>query len=172
MKRVKSGYIPAWWGTVQLPARAYRVGIILWTYADSFGHCWPGGRALARETKLDRREVFRALDDLVVAGLLSIKPGDSGHTNHYWLSLLPGEIALKTREKRKEGVVVQDPLGVVGLHPERGGGSGTPVTPIELPSITTRDVKTQPGDDFLAIARKRWPERFVETEDKSQAKAG
>jgi len=57
-----------------LSHRAKTVYMYLKDHADSEGRCWPGIKTIAKELKLSRSTVKRALDDLCKAGLLSKEP--------------------------------------------------------------------------------------------------
>jgi GntR family transcriptional regulator len=54
-----------------LPHRARTVYMYLKDRSNKDGVCWPSIRTIARELKLSRATVCRALDDLCKAGLLT-----------------------------------------------------------------------------------------------------
>ena len=54
-----------------LPHRAVAVYLYLKDRSNKDGVCWPAIKTVARELKLSRATVCRALDDLCKAGLLS-----------------------------------------------------------------------------------------------------
>jgi len=59
---------------IDLSHRARSVYMYLKDHADSESKCWPGIKTIARELKLSRSTVKRALDDLYRAGLVSREP--------------------------------------------------------------------------------------------------
>lgn len=58
----------------ELPHRARAVYMYLKDHADKKGTCWPGIKTIARELKLSRSTVKRALEDLCRAGLIAKAP--------------------------------------------------------------------------------------------------
>lgn len=54
-----------------LPHRARAVYMYLKDRTNKDGICWPSIRTIARELRLSRATVYRALDDLCKAGLLT-----------------------------------------------------------------------------------------------------
>lgn len=54
-----------------LPHRARTVYMYLKDRTNKDGICWPSIRTIARELELSRATVYRALDDLCKAGLLT-----------------------------------------------------------------------------------------------------
>ena len=72
-----------------LPHRARVVYMYLKDRADKDGICWPSIRTIAKELKLSRATVYRALDDLCQAGFLvreKRRRDNGGQTsNHYKL---------------------------------------------------------------------------------------
>ena len=54
-----------------LPHRARTVYMYLKDRANKDGACWPSIRTIAGELRLSRATVYRALDDLCKAGLLT-----------------------------------------------------------------------------------------------------
>lgn len=58
----------------ELPHRARVVYMYLKDHAGKDGTCWPGIKTIARELKLSRSTVKRALDDLCQAELIAKTP--------------------------------------------------------------------------------------------------
>ena len=55
---------------MELPHRAVAVYIYLFDRANRDGECWPAVSTIAREIKLSKATVRRAINDLLKAGLL------------------------------------------------------------------------------------------------------
>ena len=55
----------------ELPHRARAVYMYLKDRANKDGTCWPSIQTIAEELRLSRATVYRALDDLCKAGLLT-----------------------------------------------------------------------------------------------------
>ncbi len=58
----------------ELPHRARAVYMYLKDHADKDGTCWPGIKTIARELRLSRSTIKRALDDLCQAKLIAKTP--------------------------------------------------------------------------------------------------
>lgn len=58
----------------ELKHRARAVYMYLKDHADKDGACWPGIKTIAKELKLSRSTVKRALDDLCREGLITKTP--------------------------------------------------------------------------------------------------
>jgi len=55
------------------------------------GHCWPGGRTIARELGVDKATIFRSLDRLAELGEITIIGGNKGQGNKYKVSAKCGQ---------------------------------------------------------------------------------
>ena len=67
-------YFDSIYADTRLPPRAVSVYMYLKDRSNSAGSCWPGIKTIARDMKLSRSTVKRALADLEKAGYLRILP--------------------------------------------------------------------------------------------------
>lgn len=88
----------AWaWQQPTASANQKLVLLAMCEFADSTGLCWPSLPTLARMSGLHRATVFRALDELVTAGLVMRATG-RGKSNTYRLQLVAPRLPSEARE--------------------------------------------------------------------------
>jgi hypothetical protein len=97
-------------------------------FADSTGLCWPSLPTLARMTGLHRATVFRALDELVDAGLVMRATG-KGKSNTYRLMLTAPRLPAEARSSAlwDESILAKNVIAFPDPSHSATGDLSTPV---------------------------------------------
>lgn len=76
------------WGKSKSKGSERLVMLCLAEHADDSGYCYPSLTTIANETKVSKRQVTRALQNLHDAGEIEYKPGDGrGNYSEFWILL-------------------------------------------------------------------------------------
>jgi hypothetical protein len=76
----------------ELDSKSKLVGLVLTTWMNSHGECWPAKESIARRASIGERSVYTATRNLVAAGFLEVEWSRGGSSHRYRIN--PASVAM------------------------------------------------------------------------------